>query len=546
MTTVSRREILQASALSAAALGAAALAAPAMASPLDHARMLPEGLPPREFAAAVAELRAIVGQQWVFADADSTLPYTKSLIPDPDHRHVPSGAVAPASVEEVQAILKVANRYRLPLWPISTGKNMGYGMATPASSGQMVLDLKRMNRIIEIDAELGTALVEPGVTYQDLRDYLDANNLPFWLDVPTVGPIVSPVGNTLERGVGYTPYGDHFFMQCGMEVVLADGTLVRTGMGSVPGSTSWQAFKWGYGPYLDGIFTQSNFGVVTKLGFWLMPAPPAYKPFVVQFDEMDDVAKITDTIRPFRMNNLIPNGVLIMGAAYQLAMFHRRADFWTETRQIPDAVVKAEARKRGLGMWNTYFALYGTDEIIAAVEPIVRGAFEAAGGKVLTATEMSDNPWFRHHASLMKGGMTLEEIGIVRWRGTEGGMVAFAPVAPAKGTETRGQTALAKEILAKYDFDYAPAYAVGGRELHHIIFLLYDKGHPAEERKADACVREMITRFAERGWAAYRTGVSTMDLVAQQYGDANRALNARIKHALDPNHILAPGKQGIA
>jgi 4-cresol dehydrogenase (hydroxylating) flavoprotein subunit len=481
----------------------------------------------------------------VFADAESTLPYLKSFIPDPGHQHVPSGAVAPASVEEVQAVLKVANKYKLPLWPVSTGKNMGYGMATPASTGQMILDLKRMNKIIEIDAELGTALVEPGVTYQDLRDYLDENNLPFWLDVPTVGPIVSPMGNTLERGVGYTPYGDHFFMQCGMEVVLADGSVVRTGMGSVKNSSTWQAFKWGYGPYLDGIFTQSNVGVVTKLGFWLMPAPPAYKPFVVQFDEMDDVAKVTDTIRPFRMNNLIPNGVLIMGAAYQLAMFNRRADFWTEKRQIPDDVVKAEAKKRGLGMWNTYFALYGTDEIIGAVEPIVRGAFERAGGRVLTEREMGDNPWFKHHASLMRGGMTLEEIGIVRWRGPGGGMVAFAPVAPAKGAETKGQTALAKEILAKYDFDYAPAYAVGGRELHHIIFLLYDKSDPAEEKKADACVREMIARFGEKGWAAYRTGVSTMDLVSKQYGEANNALNAKLKHALDPNHIIAPGKSGI-
>ena len=541
MTEISRRSILQ-----AGALGAAALAASAVASPLDRTRMLPGKLSPSVFAAAVRELRGIVGDQWVFADPETTLPYTKSFIPDPELVHVPSGAVAPASVEEVQAILKVANRHGLPLWPVSTGKNMGYGMATPATTGQMILDLKRMNRIIEIDAELGTALVEPGVTYQDLQDYLTEHNLPFWLDVPTVGPIVSPMGNTLERGVGYTPYGDHFFMQCGMEVVLADGSLLRTGMGSVKNSTTWQAFKWGYGPYLDGIFTQSNFGVVTKLGFWLMPAPPAYKPFVVQYDEMDDVAKVTDTIRPFRMNNLIPNGVLIMGAAYQLAMFNRRADLWKETRQMPDAVVKAEAKKRGLGMWNTYFALYGTDEIIAAVEPIVRRAFEASGGTVLTEREMGDNPWFRHHASLMKGGMTLEEIGIVRWRGSSGGMVAFAPVAPARGAEALGQTALAREILARYDFDYAPAYAVGGRELHHIIFVMYDKSDPAEERKADACVREMITRFAEKGWAAYRTGVSTMGLVADQYGETNRQINARIKQALDPNHIIAPGKQGIA
>ena len=541
MTGMRRRDVL-----AAGAGGAALLVGEALASPLGGPRMLPNGVAADRFAVAVRELRAIVGDEWVFADPESTAPYAKSYIPDPDHRHVPSGAVAPVSVEEVQAILKVANRYHLPLWPVSTGKNMGYGMATPASSGQMVLDLKRMNRIIEIDPVLGTALVEPGVTYQDLHDYLEVNKLPFWIDVPTVGPLVSPMGNTLDRGVGYTPYGDHFFVQCGMEVVLADGTVMRTGMGSVEKSTTWQAFKWGYGPYLDGLFTQSNLGVVTKLGFWLMPAPPVYKPFVVQFPEAVDVAKITDTIRPFRMNNLIPNGVLIMGAAYQLAMFQRRAELWNEPRPIPDDVVKAAATKAGLGMWNVYFALYGNDEIIAAVERIVRPAFESQGGKVLTEQEMTGNPWFEHHKTLMRGGLTLEEIGIVRWRGDDGGMVAFAPVAPAKGDEALGQMALAKEILGKYAFDYAPAFAVGGRELHHIIFLMFDKGDPAEERRAQTCIEEMIVRFGERGWASYRTGVSTMGLVAQQYGEANRQFNARLKQALDPNHILAPGKSGIA
>lgn len=539
MTGISRRDVIR-----TGAVGAALMSTRAFASPLDGPRQLPAHLDAGAFAAAVKELRVVVGAEWVFADPESTLPYAKSFTPDPRHEHLPSGAVAPASVEEVQAILKIANTYKLPLWTVSTGKNMGYGCATPASSGQMILDMKRMNRIIAIDAELGTALVEPGVTYQDLHDYLEANNLPYWLDVPTVGPIVSPVGNTLERGVGYTPYGDHFFMQCGMEVVLADGTVVRTGMGSVKHSTTWQAFKWGYGPYLDGIFTQSNFGVVTKMGFWLMPKPPAFKPFMVRHNEMTDVAKIVDAMRPFRMNNLIPNVVLMMGAAYQIAMFHRREELWNKPESIPEDVVRDFAKSHGLGMWNTYFALYGTDEIIAAIEPIVRRAFEASGGEVLTEAEMGGNKWFQHHKNLMSGQLTLEEKGIMRWRG--GGMCCFAPVAPAKGIETQQQTELAKEILGRYGFDYSVAYAIGGRELHHLIFIQYDKDDLAEEKKADDCIREMITRFGARGWASYRTGVNTMDLVAQQYGDANRALNARIKQALDPNHILSPGKQGIA
>lgn len=537
---ISRRDILRVSAVGTAIAGAAAL------TPLAQARMMPEEMNADTFAAACRELRAIVGEEWVFADEASTISYRKSFIPDLRGEHIPSGAVAPASVEQVQAILEVANRYGLPMWPVSTGKNMGYGMATPASSGQMILDLKRMNRIVDFDAELGTILVEPGVTYQDIHDYIEANNLPYWLDVPTVGPIVSMMGNTLERGVGYTPYGDHFFMQCGMEVVLADGTILKTGMGSIENGNTWQAFKWGYGPYLDGIFTQSNFGVVVKLGMWLMPRPPVYKPFVVRSANFEDVAKITDAIRPFRMNNLIPNGVLIMGALYQLAMFNRRADIFEGSGAIPQDAIKAEAAANGLGMWNTYFALYGTDEIIAAIEPILRAAFEATGAEVLTEAEMTGNPWFEHHKTLMRGGMSLEEIGLVRWWGPQGGAVAFAPVAPAKGDQTLAQSALATEIMNKYGFDYAPAYAVGGRELHHIIFLMFDKGDDDSSSRAEQCINEMITRFGERGWAAYRSSVSTMDLVAEQYGAANRDVNARIKQVLDPNHIIAPGKQGIA
>lgn len=507
---------------------------------------LAPGVSKANFTAAMDAFRTVVGAEWAFADTDSVIPYSKTYIPDPQHRYVPVGAVAPATVEQVQEIVRIANKFKQPIWPISTGKNMGYGSAAPATPGQVVLDLKRMNRILEVDPELGTALVEPGVTYQMLKDYLDDNNIPLWIDVPTVGPVASPVGNTLDRGVGYTPYGEHFLFQCGMEVVLPDGKVMRTGMGSIKGSTAWQAFKWGYGPYVDGLFTQSNFGIVTKMGMWLMPKPPVYKPFMIRHAEMGDVAKIVDTMRPLRVSSLIANGNLMMSAAYQLAMFKRRNEIVPDGQPLDDESVKKAAKANGLGMWNTYFALYGTDGTVAAVEPIIRAAIGASGGEVLTAAEMGDNPWFHHHQTLMQGGLNLDEIGLLRWRGNGGGLAWFAPVAAAKGKETEGQTVLAREILDKHGFDYTAAYVIGWRDLHHIIALLFDKSDPAEEQRADDCYRELVTRFGEKGWASYRTGVNSMELVAQQYGAVNREFNQTLKHAIDPNHILAPGKSGIA
>lgn len=540
--SIDRRALLGAGVVSAAALSlprAGMAAAP-------RGGTLPAGLGKSDFAAVVKAMRAVVGDEWVAADLDSVAPWTKEFVPDPAGQHKPVGAVAPANVEQVQALLKIANRYGQPLWPVSTGKNMGYGQTCTAAPGQMVLDLKRMNRIISVDPELCTALVEPGVTYQQLKDYLVENNLQLWIDVPTVGPIASPMGNTLDRGVGYTPYGEHFMVQCGMEVVMANGEILRTGMGSTKNPSAWQAFKWGYGPYLDGIFTQSNFGVVVKMGLWLMPAPPVYKPFVVRHPKMEDVAKIVDAMRPMRISNIIPNVVLMMGAGYQIPMFQRRDEIWDKPEPVPDEVFEEAARKVGLGMWNTYFALYGTQAMIAESEKIVRAAFEAIGGEVLTEDQMQGNPYFHHHATLMQGGLSLEEIGIVRWRGAGGGLAWFAPVAPAKGSETQGQIALAKEILGKHGFDYTPAFAIGSRELHHIIALLYDKSDPNEEQRAADCYSELVTGFGEHGWASYRTGVQAMDLVAQQYGEVNRKVNAAIKQALDPNHVIARGKSGIA
>ena len=534
---VDRRSLLGGAAAGAAAFG--------LGTGAKAKAVLAPGVKKRDFAGAVAAMRKVVGADWVFADPEAVSPWKKSYTPDPYGKHVPVGAVCPENVEQVQAIVRIANQFRQPIWPVSTGKNMGYGQTTTAAPGQMVLDLKRMNRILSVDTELCTALVEPGVTYRQLKDYLVENNIPLWIDVPTVGPIASPVGNTLDRGVGYTPYGEHFMVQCGMEVVLADGEILRTGMGSTKNPSAWQAFKWGYGPYLDGLFTQSNFGVVTKMGMWLMPQPPVYKPFVVRHKKMEDVARIVEAMRPLRIANIVPNVVLMMGGAYQLAMFKRRGEVWDGSGPITDEAVAKAATANNLGMWNTYIALYGTEGMIAESEKIIRAAFAAIDGEVLTEAEMGDNPWFHHHATLMQGGLNLDEIGLARWRGNGGGLAWFAPVAPAKGSETQGQVELAKQILGKHGFDYTAAFAIGSRELHHIIALLYDKSDPAEEKRADDCYRELVTGFGERGWASYRTGVHAMDLVAEQFGTVNRAFNAKLKHALDPNHILAPGKSGI-
>jgi FAD/FMN-containing dehydrogenase len=93
-------------------------------------------------------------------------------------------------------------------------ESTGYGGAAPRVPGSIALELgKYMNKILEVNVEGAYALVEPGVTFFDLHEYLVKNNLrdQLWVDVPDVGG-GSIIGNAVERGVGYTPYGGRRFI----------------------------------------------------------------------------------------------------------------------------------------------------------------------------------------------------------------------------------------------------------------------------------------------------------------------------------------------
>ena len=161
----------------------------------------PPGVSAADFEIAVEEFEGAVGKDWVFtSDADVDL-YRDAYSPywgEPEEK-IASAAVAPSSVEEVQAVVRIANRHKIPLYPISTGKNLGYGGSAPVYSGSVVLDLKRMNRVLEVDEKQAYCVVEPGVSYFDLYRHLQERKIKLWPDVPDPG-WGSVMGNALDRG----------------------------------------------------------------------------------------------------------------------------------------------------------------------------------------------------------------------------------------------------------------------------------------------------------------------------------------------------------
>src|SRR5690606_7914333 len=117
-----------------------------------------------------------------------------------------------------------------------------------------------------------------------------------------------------------------------------DGDIVRTGMGAAPNSKTWQQNKWGYGPWVDGLFRQSNMGVVTKMGFWLMPRPEALISGTVQVFNEQDIVPLMDIL------NLLENKLVVNGSTQLGTSFGGNGPAWTLTIPIygPENVIRAQ------------------------------------------------------------------------------------------------------------------------------------------------------------------------------------------------------------
>jgi FAD/FMN-containing dehydrogenase len=190
----------------------------------DTPLTLPPGVSADTFASYLARARKIVGDANV-AVVTGPHQFIKDDYMDPAKEHdmfpvldkdyfIASATVAPRNVPEVQELMRLSNALKVPVWPFSIGRNIGYGGAAPRVPGSVGLDMgMHMDKVIEVNEKDAYALVEPGVTFQGLYEHLVKTGLgdKLWIDVPDLGG-GSVIGNTIERGVGYTPYGDHFMV----------------------------------------------------------------------------------------------------------------------------------------------------------------------------------------------------------------------------------------------------------------------------------------------------------------------------------------------
>ncbi|HTU96494.1 MAG TPA: FAD-binding oxidoreductase [Solirubrobacteraceae bacterium] len=517
------------------------------------ATVIRSGVSPQALEAALGEFTAVLGGVRVVTDAEELRAFRDPFQFATWEDNTASAVLSPTTVQEIQEIVRIANRFRVPLWTHGQGRNNGYGGPAPRVKDSVIVSLRQMNRVLEIDPELAYAVVEPGVRWFDLYEAVQAAGYPLMLSIADLG-WGSVVGNTLDHGVTYSPYGVDMGMQCGMEVVLLDGSVMRTGMGAMPGNRSWHVYKRGLGPTPDQMFMQSNFGIVTKMGVWLMPTPEVYMPLWLRVWNDDDLARMFEVLRRLMLDGTIRMVPQVMNTVLYGAVVARRADFWTGEGPVPDQVLDRMARELEIGRWLMRFALYEDDAVADIKFAKIKRAFEGAipGAEVWGRKYAPDEiPSIENPAEKIQGGIpNLDWNNMTAWYGgEEGGHIGFSPVAPLTGPDALALRDLLRGMVEGAGLDYiAGLLPVSARSFIHITMVIFDTKDEAQCRAAYDVSRRLVVEAAKLGYGEYRAHLDFMDLAQEQYsfGDhAYRRFCETIKDALDPNGILSPGKQGI-
>src|SRR5262249_45160652 len=143
-----------------------------------------------------------------------------------------------------------------------------------------LLDLSRMNRILAYSEDLSYITVEPGVTFDQATDFLRQKNSAHYLSVIGGPPDASLIRNALDRGDGVGRYGDRLLHACALEAVLPTGECIHTGFGRFEKAAGKHIHRYGVGPALDTLLSQSNFGIVTQATFWLARKPSHFQSLI--------------------------------------------------------------------------------------------------------------------------------------------------------------------------------------------------------------------------------------------------------------------------
>jgi glycolate oxidase len=454
----------------------------------------------------IEELQDIVGEENVRADEVELMAYSRDMSV---HVGIPEAIVFAYSTDQVSKIMALANKHRIPVIPRGSGTSVTGAVLAP--TGGIVLDLSKMNKIKEINREDGYVVVEPGVILNNLNAALATTH--FYPPDPSSGPLAS-IGGTVatnasgERAVKYGGTKDWIM---GLEVVLADGRILKTGT-TVPKSAS--------GFDLTHVFigAEGTLGVVTEITARILPKPEYVAFATVRFKNLEDAGNA--------VAEMLTQGIPLSKC------------------EVLDSV--------SLGVVKEVMGLEIPDEVGCMLFIEVDGQKAVVQEQLEEINEIAD----QHNQIGMEWTDDAEEMTKI-WSARSGLVAALSKVARGErliplvedfGVPISKISDVIKEVQKvgeKHGFRIASFGHVGDGNIHAVLLL--DARKPEHWQKGKEIAKDLIdvtlkldgTLTAEHG-----TGMAKSPFMIEELGVGQDVMRT-IKEALDPNGILNPGKMGL-
>jgi 4-cresol dehydrogenase (hydroxylating) flavoprotein subunit len=481
--------------------------------------------------------------------------------------------------EKLPSILEIARRTGVPLYPISTGRNWGYGTSLPAKTGAVILDLGRLNRILDYDPEFGTVTLEPGVTQRQLCQFLMEKGSRYIVPTTGAGPDVSLLSNALERGYGITPHADHFTSLSNLELVLPNGEWLRAPFGSLGVPTLDRIFRNGIGPSWIGLFTQSPFGIVTSATITLAPKPERTAVFLFSLKRQEDVPRIVERVRSVLQScGGLVGGVNLMNHQRMLSMtIPYPRDRLGGAPIMPEALAQELARKNMILPWTGFGTLYSSAALLPAVKKEVRRALSGVATRLVFLTQdriellrkgVSLAPSAiadRAEASLATLAKSLDLIQgipnetalpLAYWlsgRRSDSsaplhpakdgcGLLWYAPLIPMNAALVNDYTVWVVRRLREFGIEpLVTLTTISDSIFDSTVPILFDRNDPAAVDNAKKCLAVLLEEGRQRGYSPYRVGIDSLPWLLSKDGESARFV-AGLKRYLDPDNILSPGR----
>lgn len=455
------------------------------------------------------------------------------------------GVVFPRNENEIIKLIALAREFNIPLYPLSTGCNYGLGSRLPVEDYHLVVDLSRMKRILSFDNELGIIRIEPGVSQNDIADYLKKQDADFILNVTGSSAHSSVVGNALERGVGH--FGTRVSEVISLEIILGNGEKLTT--------LSNCYYPHGLGPDLKGLFFQSNFGIVTAMSLRLLPKTESMAIISIEKEATVSLEDFINQLRRLKQRQILPANLHITNRARRLSvstpLIARENKIsleeaneitsktiihdWAATSSIRGEKIILEAQIEALNKYikkiATLSVLWDSDltkplpPFLSALKGTIGHAFGIPSSDAILSLGYGCQ-------QLIHGAVEESNIGTL----------FLVPVIPFRGNDFKVVVDYIEGKFQSYGFQaFITFNLVEKSSLEGVINLTFLKTVDHSIAAAHACIKETFSTLEKMGYPPMRLSI----FQKSNFLNKDKKIRVQLKRMFDPDEIISRGRYEI-